>query len=215
MPPKRPRIRIHSKEGRLDLAVNAVRDNEVASIREAARIHEVSESTLRNRLRGVKPRSETRPNCCKLTLDEEEWLRKWVLGSHLCGLFPRQSQIRDMANVLLTVRGSSTTTTVGINWVSNFMKRHSELRESASRRHDYPKPQKGSRMFIGDHIESVSREMLAQVRSGAETGEELLEVVDIIAKAHELQMLQLRVIRDELLKCTTGRQGKNARDQRL
>ncbi|KAJ5223494.1 hypothetical protein N7468_008036 [Penicillium chermesinum] len=58
MPPKRAQIQSNSEEGKLALAVNAIRNKQIPSIRQAARVYEVDKSMIRNRLRGVKPRSE-------------------------------------------------------------------------------------------------------------------------------------------------------------
>ncbi|ODM16807.1 hypothetical protein SI65_07772 [Aspergillus cristatus] len=42
-----------------------------------------------------------------------------------------------MANILLAGRGSTNNQGIGKNWVSNFIKRHDELKTSYSRRYNY------------------------------------------------------------------------------
>ena len=75
-----PRVRVsssqncHEKEGRLLLAVQAIK-KEITSIREAACRFNVPESTLRTRLRGTTNRAESRANGHKLTEIEEEVLK--------------------------------------------------------------------------------------------------------------------------------------------
>jgi hypothetical protein len=97
----------------------------------------VPESTLRTRLKGSTNRAETRANGYKLTKIEEESLKKWILSMDSRGAPPRPSIVRRMANLLLAARGSTPTTSVGQNWVANFVKRHPELSSRFSRRYDY------------------------------------------------------------------------------
>jgi len=64
MPPK---SHIKSKnsveqEGRMLLAISALKNKEISNIREAARVYNVPRSTLQDRLRGKTYRDETRAN---------------------------------------------------------------------------------------------------------------------------------------------------------
>jgi hypothetical protein len=112
------------QEGRILLAIQAIKNQEIRAIREAARIFEVPETSLRRRLNGSTNRAETRANGHKLTQIEEESLQKWILSMDSRGAPPRPSSVREMANLLLAARGSTTVLSVGENWVTNFVKRH-------------------------------------------------------------------------------------------
>ncbi|OQD76234.1 hypothetical protein PENANT_c135G01995, partial [Penicillium antarcticum] len=79
------------QEGRILLAIQAIRKQEFTSIREAARQFKVPNSTLATRLNGVKNRVESRANSYKLTEIEEESLRKWILSMDSRGAAPRPS----------------------------------------------------------------------------------------------------------------------------
>jgi hypothetical protein len=113
------------QEGRILLAIKAIKNQEITSIREAARRFEVPHSTLYDRLRGYQFRRESRANGHKLTEIEEKSLLEWILSMDLRGNPPGPSLARDMANLLLASRGTTPSPTVGQNWVSNFIKRHS------------------------------------------------------------------------------------------
>jgi hypothetical protein len=65
MPPIRTRSsrNLVEQEGRILLAIQAIKKQEISSIREASRHFEVPFSSLRNRLNSLTNRSETRPNC--------------------------------------------------------------------------------------------------------------------------------------------------------
>jgi hypothetical protein len=107
MPPKHsqnPRNSIE-QEGRVLLAIQAIKNQEISSIREAARIFAVPRSTLITRLRGVQNRASSRSNSHKLTEIEEESLKKWILSMDSRGSAPRPSTVREMANLLLELRG--------------------------------------------------------------------------------------------------------------
>ncbi|CBF76571.1 hypothetical protein AN4877.2 [Aspergillus nidulans FGSC A4] len=137
-----PRVRVsssqncHEKEGRLLLAVQAIKKKEITSIREAARRFNVPESTLRTRLRGTTNRAESRANGHKLTEIEEEVLKQWILSLDLRGAAPTKAHVREMANILLAKRGSTPIQTVGQKWVYNYTQRHPELESRLSRQYD-------------------------------------------------------------------------------
>jgi helix-turn-helix, Psq domain. len=68
-----------SKEARMQMAISAYKNQQIKSKLKAAQIFGVPESTLRERLAGIQPRSETRANSHKLTAFEEEVLVKRLI----------------------------------------------------------------------------------------------------------------------------------------
>jgi transposase len=115
------------QEGRLLLAIQAFKNKEIPSIREAARRFNVPKSTLTTRLRGVQNRTTSRANSHKLTEVEEETLQKWILSLDDRRAAPRPTTVRETANLLLEARGTTPVQTVEEKWVYNFVKRHPEL----------------------------------------------------------------------------------------
>jgi DeoR/GlpR family transcriptional regulator of sugar metabolism len=115
MPPIRSQSTRNSteQEGRILLAIQAFKNQEFSSIREAARYFKVPEATLRRRLRGIESRTIIRANSHKLTELEEESLQKWVLSLDSRGAAPRYSSVREMANLLLKKRGTTLVISVG------------------------------------------------------------------------------------------------------
>ena len=89
------------QEGRILLAIQAFKNQEISSIREAARRFNVPNSTLSIRLYGIKNRANSRANSSKLTEIEEESLEKWILSMDLRGAAPRPSIVREIADLLL------------------------------------------------------------------------------------------------------------------
>ena len=78
MPPKsRKSI---EQEGRLLLAISAIKEPHIKTVRQAARHFQVPESTLQTWLHGTTPRTEKRANGHKLTENEEESLLQWILS---------------------------------------------------------------------------------------------------------------------------------------
>jgi hypothetical protein len=108
MPPKRSEK--HSKspdrEGRILLAIKAIQNQSVRSLRQAASVYNVPHTTLRDRINGKTYRQETRTNNYKLTLEEEDSLCKWILSLDSRGASPRPSAIANMANLLLVACGN-------------------------------------------------------------------------------------------------------------
>ena len=130
MPPK-SRNSIE-QEGRVLLAISAIKKDEVHNIREAARVYNVPRTTLQRRLNGHTFRPEQRANSHKLTPNEEESLVRWILSLDQRGAAPRPAHIQEMADILLSKRGDPTITTVGDKWVYNFVKRHDQLKSRFS-----------------------------------------------------------------------------------
>ena len=78
MPPIRSQTSRNSieQEGRILLAIQAIKNQEFSSIREAVRVFNVTRSTLQNRILGRQNRAISRVNSHKLTEIEEESLKK-------------------------------------------------------------------------------------------------------------------------------------------
>ena len=89
------------REGRILLAIQAIKRQEISALREAARCFNVPESTLRTRLYRTTFRAEIRANNYKLSETEEESLEKWILSIDLRRVAPRPSIVREIADLLL------------------------------------------------------------------------------------------------------------------
>ena len=80
MPPKRTekRQKLSGQEGRVLLAIKAIKNHEIPSIRQAATTFQIPWSTLRDRLKGVTYQGDMRANGHKLTQEEEDSLTQWI-----------------------------------------------------------------------------------------------------------------------------------------
>jgi hypothetical protein len=125
------------QEGRIVLAISVLKKNEIRNISEAARVYNIPRTTLRRRLDGHIFRAEARANGHKMTQNEEESLIKWILSMDQRASAPRPSHIREMANILLSKRGSTTAQTVGEKWVYNFINRRDEIKTRFFRRYNH------------------------------------------------------------------------------
>jgi hypothetical protein len=139
MPPNRSQNRQKSieQEGRILLAIQAIKKQEKLSIREAARIYEIPRATLQTRLNGVKNRVDTRANSHKLTKSEEETLENWIISLDIRGAALRPTTVRETANILLAARLTTPVQEVGEKWAYNFVNRHPKLATRFSRRYNY------------------------------------------------------------------------------
>jgi hypothetical protein len=138
MPPIRSqnRQKLAEQEGRILLAIQAIKKQEIPTISQAATQFNIPRTTLRRRLQGTTNRSETRANNHKLTQIEEESLQKWIISMDIRGAPPRPTTVQEMADILLAARGSTQVQTVGEKWVYNFVKRHPGLSTRYSRRYN-------------------------------------------------------------------------------
>lgn len=159
MPPKRSQTARNSieQEGRILLAIEAIKNKEIQSVHEAAYRFQVPRTTLRDRVNGRQNRSEKRANGHKLTQVEEDSLKQWILSMDTRGVAPRPATVREMANLLLARRGSTSIQTVGENWVTKFVKRHTELKSRFSRRYDYQRAKQEDPKVIQAWFDTVNR----------------------------------------------------------
>ena len=93
-----------SKEAKVILALEAIRNDKNLSLRAAAKLYNVPESTFRSRRAGISARRDTTPNSRRLTDSEEKAIVQYVLELALRSFLPRLCGVEDMANQLLHVR---------------------------------------------------------------------------------------------------------------
>ena len=146
-----------SKEARMQMAITAWKEKKVQSKLKAAQIYGVSESSLRKRLNGIKPRTETRANGHKLTEYEEEVLVKSLLDADKQGFSIRSEFLRGMAQILLRERTQDPTAILGINWAYSFTKRRPELRTRYNRRITYQRAKQEDPKVLKEWFEIVRK----------------------------------------------------------
>jgi len=80
MPPKRSNFghTRENQEGRLILAIKALKPDKNLTVRGAASLYDVPKSTLRDRCSGKTDRTTTRANGHRLTLYKEDALSEWI-----------------------------------------------------------------------------------------------------------------------------------------
>ena len=123
-----------SKESRIILALEALKNDQNLTLKAVAKIYDVSHTTLRHRRAGRTPRRDIQANSRKLTDLEELVIVQYILDLDLKGLPPRLSGVKDMADRLLAQRDVPR---VGVNWAAKFVKRHPELTTRFNRKYDY------------------------------------------------------------------------------
>lgn len=148
------------QEGRLLLAIQAIKKQEIRTIAAAARTFNLPRSTLRDRLNGHTERSTIRANSHKLTEIEEESLEKWILSIDTRGAAPRPSIVRVMADLLLQKRGITPIPSVGQNWVTNYVKRRPLLSSRFSKRYNYERTKCEDPKIIREWFDLVQKIVL-------------------------------------------------------
>ena len=96
-----------SQEDRILLAIQAIKQGHIQSIRAAAMSYDVPEATLRRRARGITSRRDSTPNSRKLTPYEESALIQYILDLDSRGFPPQPQAVQEMADLLLSDRGES------------------------------------------------------------------------------------------------------------
>jgi transposase len=124
-------------EGRIAIAMQAIKQGHFSSVRAAAQAYDISKSTLGRRVKGINARRDSVPINQKLTTTEESSLIEWILSRDQRGLPVGSDYIRQMANLLLQKRSQNNTLTVGKQWVYNFVRRHDSLYSKYTRKYNY------------------------------------------------------------------------------
>ena len=127
-------MEIQTQEARIILAIEAIRTSKSLSRRKAAKIYNVPESTLRDRMTGRTPLNERRPAVHKLTKLEEEVIVRNILDLDSRGFAPRLAGVEDMANFILESRGGKR---VGKLWAHRFVQRQPDLKTRFNRVYDF------------------------------------------------------------------------------
>jgi hypothetical protein len=99
-------------ESRILLAIQALENNPKLTLRAAAKTYKVRRTTLTQRRAGRTARCNTRANLINLIKSEEEAIISYVIELSIRVFPPRIYSIKEMANILLYIRG---TPPVGVN----------------------------------------------------------------------------------------------------
>ena len=95
------------------------------SITKAARLYVVSKATLYRRINGRRDQVSYGITKQRLTPEEEDSIKSWVLEIQAWGFPPRVAQLREMEEELLQAKGDYKE--LGKIWVSGFLGRHPTL----------------------------------------------------------------------------------------
>ncbi len=125
---------VQTQEARIILAIEAIRTSKKLSRRKAAKIYEVPESTLRDRINGRTTVPKRRLVAQNLTELEEGVIVNHILDQDSRGFSPRQADVEDMANYLRKCRRAKL---VGKLWAHRFIQRRLELKTRFNRVYDF------------------------------------------------------------------------------
>ena len=127
-PPNNLSYWIYPQRNVLSLRNHAGKKLTVRSLseRKPAPQHDVPKTTLQKRINGSPPASVAYQRRQCLVTEEETALVNWILRLQAWGWPARVEQTRQMAQELLTSRGS--THQLGNNWQQKFLKRHPDIK---------------------------------------------------------------------------------------
>ncbi|KFY26191.1 hypothetical protein V491_01420 [Pseudogymnoascus sp. VKM F-3775] len=141
-----------NQEGRILLAIQAIKLYQFRSVRAAAIAYDIPPQTLRDRIKGTAPRCDTPSNTQRLTFQEEEAVVRYILDLDSRGFPPRPAAVQEMADLLLAERDVSP---VGKNWTSSFITRRIEIKTKFGRKYDYKRALCEDPVIIGDWFKLI------------------------------------------------------------
>ena len=122
-----------SIESRVILALQALENDPMLSVRKAASIYNAPRTTIQRRQKGIASQAETMPKSQKLSKLEEETIIHRLLQLDSQGFPVRVHDVEDMANLLRRERDASP---VGKNWAENFIRRQPSIKTCQTRSYD-------------------------------------------------------------------------------
>ena len=93
-----------SQEVRILLVIQVIRINQEMLIRCTIKTYDVSQITLRDRIKGCVPKTEERNVRHNLILIKEEIFVRYILDLDLQGFLSRINDVRDMIDLLRKIR---------------------------------------------------------------------------------------------------------------
>jgi hypothetical protein len=128
-----------SQEGKILLAIQAIQksrknDAKPLKVAAAARIFNISRTTLQRRMNSQLSHEESRVDKHKLDPIEEQTLIRYIIDQDVRGFPLRLSGVEDMANLLLASRDSKP---VGKHWARRFVDMQPSLKTKFNRPYDY------------------------------------------------------------------------------
>jgi hypothetical protein len=124
---RQSRSNLVEQEGRIQLAIQALKNREVTTIRRAAVVFSVPLSTLHNRMKGAQYKAEQRNHTFRLSETQEEALVEWILSRDRRGVAPRVAHVGQMALLILQAESPTPPKPLGKNWITTFIKRHEAI----------------------------------------------------------------------------------------
>jgi hypothetical protein len=120
-----PHTQIACKEADISLAISAIVQDNLLSVKCAASIFDCPRTTVQRRRAGIAARRDCEPNSKKLSKLEEEVITEYIINLDTRGFSPTLGAVRDMADKLLAEHGAGQ---VGRDWPKNFVKRTESLK---------------------------------------------------------------------------------------
>jgi transcriptional regulator with XRE-family HTH domain len=127
-------MEVYTQEARIILAIEAIRTSKKLSIRKAAKIYNISHSTLSHRIAGRTSVYDYRLIATKLSELEEEVLVQYIIELDNRGFGPRLAGVEDIANYMLKSREGKRVRKL---WAHRFVRRRQELKTRFNRVYDF------------------------------------------------------------------------------
>lgn len=120
-------------EAKINLAIQAIKQDQFQSVRHAAVAYDVPRTSLRRRRAGILPKRDYKPKSKKLTKLKEKVIYNYIIDLDKRGFAPTLNTVQAMADRLLGERGGSP---VSINWPTTFVSRTPGIKTHINRPYD-------------------------------------------------------------------------------
>jgi hypothetical protein len=94
---RKTRQELIEQEGRIECAINDLKNRKIRKVQEASSIYNVPPTTLHDQIKGHLSQSELRNQNHRLSLLQEEALIAWIVSLDIHGAAPRPFQVQEIA----------------------------------------------------------------------------------------------------------------------
>lgn len=127
-------MKTQNKETRIILAIQTIQSSKKLNRRSAAKLYNIPESTLRDRMAGRAFRRKLKANCYKLTELEKKVIVQYILNIDSQGFPPQLLGMENIANLVLSLHQQKP---IGTYWVQRFVQQYPELKTYFSRIYNF------------------------------------------------------------------------------
>jgi hypothetical protein len=146
---------MNPREHAIQSAISDLKSGVYTSQRKAAAAYGIPRSSLQHRLKGSAPHAIAYYQQQRLTLEQEDFLVKWILKEDARSQPPSHARVREIATQILKINGDHDR--LGQRWISSFLTRQPRVSSIVGRSIEASRAEAASPAQIRAFLELFNR----------------------------------------------------------